>query len=232
LDEDKIRKYVKWQQQRDAEVDQKVADTHGIARISVYHSVCQAIGLAETEQRHGQQNQTQAIDQPPDDGGERTGLDAGQQRREDHKRVGYKTDFEGSLLETERPGATASAAFHAFRPEMLNQLRAPKPRPMSEVVILGAQHEHNLGQRALEYDQPRTVRIQVLLEDYTDTYGCVERRLAAYELDRAGLPARRIGYLPKDAPRQTGKYLAILKRPEGKRRLEGILSSLRHQPVI
>jgi len=129
--------------------------------------------------------------------------------------------------ETERPGATASATFHAFRPEMLTQLRAPKPRPMSEVVILGAQHEHNLGQRALDYDQPRTVRIQVLLEDYTDTYGRVERRLAAYELDRAGLPARRIGYLPKDAPRQTGKYLATLKRPEGKKRIEGKLNTLK-----
>ena len=129
--------------------------------------------------------------------------------------------------ETERPGATASAAFHAFRPEMLAQLRAPKPRPMSEVVILGAQHEHNLGQRAVEYDQPRTVRIQVLLEDYTDTYGRVERRLAAYELDDKGEHSQRIGYLPKDAPRQTGKYLATLQRPEGKRRLEGKLSVLK-----
>jgi ABC-type lipoprotein export system ATPase subunit len=42
---------------------------------------------------------------------------------------------------------------------------------MSEIVILGAQHEANLGDRVIEYDQPRTVRLQVLLEDYQDTYG-------------------------------------------------------------
>jgi hypothetical protein len=33
---------------------------------------------------------------------------------------------------------------------------------MSEIVILGAQHETNLGERAVDYDQPRTVRLQVL----------------------------------------------------------------------
>lgn len=96
-----------------------------------------------------------------------------------------------------------------------------------EGVVVGAQHEHNLGQRAVEYDRPRTVRIQVLLEDYTDTYGRTERRLAAYELDDQGKRAQRIGYLPKDAARQTGDYLANLRRPEGKRRLEGRLSALR-----
>ena len=93
--------------------------------------------------------------------------------------------------ETERPGATASATFHAFRPEMLAQLQKPQPRPMSEIVILGAQHETNLGDLVVEYDQPRTVRLQVLLENYQDTYGRTKRRLAAYELDRAGTPARR-----------------------------------------
>ena len=130
--------------------------------------------------------------------------------------------------ETERPGATASAAFHAFRSEMLAQLRVPRPRPTSEVIILGAQHRSNLGQRAMEYDQPRTLRLQVLLEDYTDTYGHGERRLAAYELDQDNQPFQRIGYLPKDAPRQTGRYLATLHRPEGKRRIEGQLIPLRN----
>jgi hypothetical protein len=134
--------------------------------------------------------------------------------------------------ETERLGATASATFHAFRPELLAQLHEPQPRPMSEIVILGAQHETNLGERVVEYDQPRTVRLQVLLENYHDTYGRTERRLAAYELDRAGTPARRIGYLPKDAPRRIGEYLATLHRQEGKRRLEGHLSLLRPQPAL
>jgi hypothetical protein len=129
--------------------------------------------------------------------------------------------------ESQRAGATASAAFHAFRPEMLAQLAAPQPRPMSEIVILGAHHNNNLGERAIDYDQPRTVRLQVLLEDYADTYGRTERRLAAYELDDRGEPLQRIGYLPKDAPRQMGRYLATLHRPEGKRRLEGRLSELR-----
>jgi hypothetical protein len=128
--------------------------------------------------------------------------------------------------ETERLGATASAAFHAFRPELLAQLATPQPRPMSEIVILGAQHESNLGDRVVEYDQPRTVRLQVLLEDYRDTYGRTERRLAAYELDESGEPWQRIGYLPKDAPRQTGSYLAMLQRAEGKKRIEGRLAPL------
>jgi hypothetical protein len=132
--------------------------------------------------------------------------------------------------ETERPGATASAAFHAFRPELLAQLKAPQPRPMSEVVILGAQHENNLGARVIEYDQPRTVRIQVLLEDYVDTYGRTERRLAAYEVNDGDELSQRIGYLPKDAPRQIGKYLATLQRLEGKRRIEGKLSAIQAYP--
>jgi hypothetical protein len=129
--------------------------------------------------------------------------------------------------ETQRVGATASAAFHAFRPELLAQLAAPRPRPMSEVVILGAQHDHNLGQGAIAYDQPRTVRIQVLLEDYTDTYGRTERRLAAYELADNNRPAQRLGYLPKDAPRRVGNYLATLQRPAGKKRIQGTLSLLK-----
>ncbi|MBN1139011.1 MAG: hypothetical protein JXM73_20670, partial [Anaerolineae bacterium] len=128
--------------------------------------------------------------------------------------------------ETERPGATASAAFHAFRPELLAQLKTPRPRPMSEIIVLGAHHKNNLGERAIEYDRPRTIRLQVLLEDYRDTYGRTERRLAAYELDDAGAPAGRIGYLPKDAPRREGSYLATLSRPKGKRRIEGRLSPL------
>lgn len=94
---------------------------------------------------------------------------------------------------------------------------------MSEIVILGAQHEGNLGEQVAQYDQPRMVRIQVLLEDYQDTYGRTERRLAAYELDDTGKRSHRIGYLPKDAPRQTGEYLAKLHRPKGMRRLEGDL---------
>jgi hypothetical protein len=128
--------------------------------------------------------------------------------------------------ETERLGATASAAFHAFRPELLAQLHRPQPMPMSEIVILGAQHETNLGDRVVEYDHPRTVRLQVLLEDYEDTYGRTERRLAAYELDDSGEPSQRIGYLPKDAPRQTGSYLAMLQRAEGKKRIAGRLAPL------
>jgi hypothetical protein len=128
--------------------------------------------------------------------------------------------------ETERPGATASAAFHAFRSEMLGQLRKPQARPMSEIVVLGARHESNLGNRVVEYDQPRTIRLRILLEDYTDTYGRTERRMAAYELNSKGECSWRLGYLPKDAPRQTGEYLATIQRPEGKRRLEGKLSAL------
>jgi hypothetical protein len=133
--------------------------------------------------------------------------------------------------ETERLGATASAAFHTFRPELLTQLHRPQPRPMSEIIILGAQHESNLGDRVAEYDQPRTVRLQVLLENYQDTYGRTERRLAAYELADNNQPVQRLGYLPKDAPRRGGEYLATLHRPEGKRRLEGKLSLLRPWPV-
>jgi hypothetical protein len=128
--------------------------------------------------------------------------------------------------DTDRPGATASAAFHAFRPEVLEQLGRPQPRPMSEIVILGAQHRNNLGERTADYEQPRTVRLQVLLEDYQDTYGRPERRLAAYELGDDDRPVQRIGYLPKDAPRREGSYLATLQRPEGKRRIEGKLSPL------
>jgi hypothetical protein len=88
---------------------------------------------------------------------------------------------------------------------------------MSEIVILGAQHESNLGERVVEYDQPRTVRLQVLLENYQDTYGRTERRLAAYELDANGKRSYRIGYLPKDAPWQTGRY----RRPYNARRENG-----------
>jgi hypothetical protein len=100
---------------------------------------------------------------------------------------------------------------------------------MTEVVILGAQHNHNLGQGAIAYDQPRTVRIQVLLEDYTDTYGRTERRLAAYELADNNQPAQRLGYLPKDAPRRVGNYLATLQRPAGKKRIQGTLSLLKSE---
>jgi len=98
---------------------------------------------------------------------------------------------------------------------------------MSEIVILGAQHQDNLGDRVVLYDKPRTVRVRVLLEDYTDTYGRTERRLAAYELDQEQQLAHRIGYLPKDAPRQTGSYLATLHRAEGKKRIQGKLGPLR-----
>jgi hypothetical protein len=100
---------------------------------------------------------------------------------------------------------------------------------VSEIVILGAQHNNNLGDRAIKYDQPRTVRIQVLLEDYADTYGRTERRLAAYELDESGEPSQRIGYLPKDAPRRVGNYLATLQRPAGKQRIQGTLSLLKFE---
>jgi hypothetical protein len=128
--------------------------------------------------------------------------------------------------DNDRPGATASAAFQAFQPEVLGQLQKPQHRPMSEIVILGAQHRNNLGDWVIEYDQPRTVRIRILLEDHTDSYGRTERRLAAYELDNGGQCSQRIGYLPKDAPRQVGNYLARLHRPQGKKRLEGQLSAL------
>jgi len=50
--------------------------------------------------------------------------------------------------------------------------------------------------------------------------------MAAYELDDAGAPAGRIGYLPKEAPRREGNYLATLSRTEGKRRIEGTLATL------
>ena len=66
---------------------------------------------------------------------------------------------------------------------------------------------------------------QVLTRDYLE--GRPERRLAAYELDDEGQPTERLGYLPKDAPRQTGSYLATLHRPEGKKRIEGDLCALR-----
>jgi hypothetical protein len=98
---------------------------------------------------------------------------------------------------------------------------------MSEIVILGAQHETSLGEGVVESDQPWTVRLQVLPENQEDTYGRTERRLAAYELDEEGRHSQRIGYLPKDAPRQAGEYLATLHRPERKRRLDGRLSALR-----
>jgi len=98
---------------------------------------------------------------------------------------------------------------------------------MSEIVILGPHHANNLGDRVVDYDQARTVRIQVLLEDHVDTQGRTERRLAAYELDDEGRPAHRLGYLPKDAPRQVGSYLATLQRQEGRKRLGGKLSPLK-----
>ena len=79
----------------------------------------------------------------------------------------------------------------------------------------------------LEYDQPRTVRLQVLLEDYQDTYGRTERRLAAYELDDADRQIHRLGYLPKDAPRQVGRYLATLHRQVGRRRIDGRITPIR-----
>lgn len=132
--------------------------------------------------------------------------------------------------ESTRPGGTASAAFHALRFEILAQLATPQPRPMSEIVILGAHHAGNLGEGVSQYDQPRTVRLQVLLEDYKDTYGRTEGRLAAYELDEDDQPTQRLGYLPKDAARRPGNYLATLLRPEGKRRLEGRLSRLKASP--
>jgi hypothetical protein len=59
--------------------------------------------------------------------------------------------------DNDRSGATASAAFQAFQPEVLAQLQKPQPRPVKEIVILGAQHPNNLGERCAEYDQPRTV---------------------------------------------------------------------------
>jgi hypothetical protein len=95
----------------------------------------------------------------------------------------------------------------------------------------GHPHENKLGRSgAAPSDRPRTVRLRVLLEDYTNTYGQTEERLAAYELDRTGEPARRIGYLPKDAPRRTGDYLANLHRPLNKKgrrgRIEGQLTPL------
>jgi hypothetical protein len=138
--------------------------------------------------------------------------------------------------DTDRPGATASAAFHAFRPEVLDQLKTPQPRPAREIVILGPQHGNNLGKEgATYYDQPRTTRLRILLEDYTDTYGRTERRLAAYQLDEAGAPGKRMGYLPKDAPRQEGSYVASLCRPINKKgergRIEGTLTPLKEYQV-
>ena len=129
--------------------------------------------------------------------------------------------------ESKHREATASSAFHAFRPEILAQLRAAEPRPAGDVVILGAHYEANLGERIVEYEQPRTIRLQVMLEPYTDTYGRQEQRLTAYELDAAGRPGQRLGYLPKDTPRRTGRYVATLRKEEGKKRITGTLSLLR-----
>jgi len=131
-----------------------------------------------------------------------------------------------------RSGSTASAAFQAFRPEVLSQLQAPSPHPAREILILGPQHDNNLGKEgAAYYDEPRTTRIRILLEDYTDTYGRTEKRMAAYQLDDAGEPDQRIGYLPKDAPRQMGNYVAQLHRPANRKgergRIEGRLTALR-----
>jgi hypothetical protein len=131
--------------------------------------------------------------------------------------------------EATRPGATASAAFQAFQAEVRDYVAHPQRLPAREITILGPQHANNLGERAVEYDQPRTTRIRVLLEDYTDTYGRTERRLAAYELGARQRPGQRLGYLPKDAPRHTGDYLATLRRREpGKAnsRIEGRLAPL------
>jgi hypothetical protein len=100
---------------------------------------------------------------------------------------------------------------------------------MSEIVILGAQHETSLRGQVVDYDQPRSMQLRVLLEDYEDSYGRTERRLATYELDNGGRPAQRIGYLPKYAPRRTGEYLATLHLLEGKRRIEGNLSRPRQR---
>jgi hypothetical protein len=79
----------------------------------------------------------------------------------------------------------------------------------------------------VEYDQPRTVQPQVLLENYQDTYGRTERRLPTYELDDNGMRSQRIGYLPTDAPRRISEYLATLLRPAGKMRLEDRRGALR-----
>jgi hypothetical protein len=87
---------------------------------------------------------------------------------------------------------------------------------MSEIIILGAHHGGNLWERVVEHDQPQTVRTQVLLEDHQDTYGSTEQRLAAYAIDDAGALIQRIGYLPKDAFRGEGRYLATLHRPPGR----------------
>ena len=58
--------------------------------------------------------------------------------------------------------------------------------------------------------------------------------MAAYQLDEAGTLGRRIGYLPKDAPRQMGNYVAHLHRPVNKKgvrgRIEGKLTPLREYP--
>ena len=102
---------------------------------------------------------------------------------------------------------------------------------MREVYILGPQYKQNLGEEGVTYyHEPRQQRIRIALEDYTTKKGEREHRLAAYELGDDGQPGRRIGYLPKDAPRQGGDYVATLHRPlnqKGERgRIEGTLSPL------
>ena len=64
---------------------------------------------------------------------------------------------------------------------------------MSEISMLAAQHKADLGDRAVEAYQPQMVRLLVLLEDYQDSCGRTERRLAAYELGDSGEPSQRIG---------------------------------------
>jgi len=133
--------------------------------------------------------------------------------------------------ENTRAGATASAAFQAFQPEILSYVANPRPLPARQVLILGPQHEDNLGpEGATRYDEPQQARIRIALENYVTVKGLAERRLAAYELGEKGQPLQRIGYLPKDAPRQEGDYVATLHRPlnkKGKRgRIEGALAPL------
>jgi hypothetical protein len=97
---------------------------------------------------------------------------------------------------------------------------------LSKIVILGAQHDSNLGKRFPECDQPRMLRLQVLLEDYTRGYARTERRLVTYGLADSNQSIQRLGYLPKDAPRWTGRHLAKL------RRIEGRLAHLKSNPDI
>ena len=68
---------------------------------------------------------------------------------------------------------------------------------MKEMVILGTQHENNMGERIVEYYRPCTVRIQVLLDDYQNTYATRSDTWQPINWIRPGSPASKLVTCPK-----------------------------------